>query len=119
MKATEFDRRFDAGEDLDPYVDWSTARRPNRATERLTDFDPAAHLSTEAAIIAFMSDALETNDPAYITHCLGLVARARGLPEMERQTHLFSATGNPTLRTVLALLDSCGLRLVAKPAGEV
>ena len=29
MRAAEFDRRFDAGEDMDPYVDWSTARRPN------------------------------------------------------------------------------------------
>jgi len=60
----------------------------------------------------------ETNDPAYIAHCLGIVARARGLPGMARQTHLFSATGNPTLRTVLALLDSLGLRLAAKPASE-
>lgn len=41
MKATEFDRRFDAGEDLDPYVDWSTARRPNRATQRVTVALPA------------------------------------------------------------------------------
>ncbi len=41
MKATEFDRRFDAGEDLDPYVDWSTVRRPNRATQRVTVALPA------------------------------------------------------------------------------
>ncbi len=88
-------------------------------TEMLTDFDPADHLTSDPGTVAFMSDALETNDPAYIAHCLGIVARARGLPEMARQTHLFSATGNPTLRTVLALLDSLGLRLAAKPASEV
>ncbi len=95
-------------------------------TETLTDFDPADHLSSDPAIIAFMSDALETNDPAYIAHCLGIAARARGLTEMARQTHLsrsqfdhlFSAAGNPTLRTVRALLDSPGLRLTAKPVDE-
>ncbi|MCY3996245.1 MAG: putative addiction module antidote protein [Rhodobacter sp.] len=88
-------------------------------TEMLTDFDPADHLSSDRATVAFMSDALETNDPAYIAHCLGIVARARGLTGTERQTHPFSATDNPTLRAVLALLDTLGLRLVAKPAGEV
>ncbi|MDK1385112.1 hypothetical protein QN224_06790 [Sinorhizobium sp. 8-89] len=29
MKATEFDRRFDAGEDISKEVDWDKARRPN------------------------------------------------------------------------------------------
>jgi hypothetical protein len=26
----EFDRRFDAGEDVSDYIDWSKARRPNK-----------------------------------------------------------------------------------------
>ena len=30
MKASEFVRRFDAGEDVSGEVDWSKARRPNR-----------------------------------------------------------------------------------------
>ncbi|XEN30472.1 hypothetical protein M728_001069 [Ensifer sp. WSM1721] len=29
MKAAEFDRRFDAGEDITEAVDWRKARRPN------------------------------------------------------------------------------------------
>jgi len=29
MKATEFDERFDAGEDMSAHVDWSKARRLN------------------------------------------------------------------------------------------
>ncbi len=29
ITAEEFDRRFDAGEDISDYIDWSSARRPN------------------------------------------------------------------------------------------
>ncbi len=35
MKAAEFDRRFDDGEDMSEHVDWSTATRPNRTTRRV------------------------------------------------------------------------------------
>ncbi|MGO8241240.1 type II toxin-antitoxin system BrnA family antitoxin [Rhizobium ruizarguesonis] len=35
MKATEFDRRFDAGEDMSGEVDWSKAQRPNLAVKRV------------------------------------------------------------------------------------
>jgi hypothetical protein len=29
ITAEEFDRRFDAGEDISDYIDWESARRPN------------------------------------------------------------------------------------------
>ena len=35
MKATEFDRRFDDGEDVSTDLDWSAARRPNVETKRV------------------------------------------------------------------------------------
>ena len=35
MKATEFDRRFDDGEDVSGDLDWSAARRPNVETKRV------------------------------------------------------------------------------------
>ena len=35
MKATEFDRRFDDGEDVSADLDWSAARRPNVETKRV------------------------------------------------------------------------------------
>lgn len=31
----EFDRRFDDGEDIDDYVDWSSARRPGLEPKRV------------------------------------------------------------------------------------
>ncbi|MGO9744540.1 MAG: type II toxin-antitoxin system BrnA family antitoxin [Roseiarcus sp.] len=35
MKASEFDKRFDDGEDMAHAVDWSKATRPNRETRRV------------------------------------------------------------------------------------
>jgi len=35
MKAEEFDRKFDDGEDITEYLDWSTARRPNEEQKRV------------------------------------------------------------------------------------
>lgn len=35
ISAAEFDRRFDDGEDLSDYIDWSTARRPNLEPKRV------------------------------------------------------------------------------------
>lgn len=35
MKADDFDRRFDDGEDVADLVDWSRAERPNLTTKRV------------------------------------------------------------------------------------
>ncbi len=35
MKAAEFDRKFDEGEDITPWLDLSTLRRPNLETRRV------------------------------------------------------------------------------------
>lgn len=35
ISAEEFDRRFDNGEDISDYIDWSTARRPNLEPRRV------------------------------------------------------------------------------------
>lgn len=35
MKATDFDKAFDDGEDVSDRVDWSKARRPNLVTKRV------------------------------------------------------------------------------------
>ncbi len=35
MKAAEFDKAFDEGEDTDTLVDWSKATRPNLETRRV------------------------------------------------------------------------------------
>ena len=41
MKATEFDKRFDDGEDLSGQIDWGAARRPNVQVKRVNVDFPA------------------------------------------------------------------------------
>ena len=41
MKATEFDRKFDKGEDVSGQVDWSKAKRPNVQVKRVNVDFPA------------------------------------------------------------------------------
>lgn len=42
ISATEFDARFDAGEDMSDYIDWSKATRPGRVSKRVNvDFTDA------------------------------------------------------------------------------
>lgn len=35
ITAKEFDRRFEAGEDISEFVDWKSARRPGREAQRV------------------------------------------------------------------------------------
>lgn len=41
MKATEFDQRFDAGEDVSDVIDWGAARRSNQEPRRVNVDFPA------------------------------------------------------------------------------
>jgi len=41
MKASEFESRFDAGDDVAEFVDWSKARRPNVESRRVNIDFPA------------------------------------------------------------------------------
>lgn len=91
-------------------------------TEKLSKYDPAEDLETDEAIAVFMAEAFKTNDVAYISHALGVVARAKGMAQIARQTGLsreqlyrsFSEKGNPTLKTTLAVMKALGVQLTAK-----
>ncbi len=41
ITAEEFDEKFDNGEDISAYVDWSKARRPNQEARRVNVDFPA------------------------------------------------------------------------------
>jgi probable addiction module antidote protein len=90
--------------------------------ERLSNYDPAEDLGSDEAIAAFMAEAFQTNDAGYIAHALGVVARAKGMTQIAGQTGLsreqlyrsFSAKGNPTLKTTLAVMDALGVKLTTK-----
>lgn len=91
--------------------------------ETFTTFDPAAMLETKADIADFMADAFETGDATYIAKALGVVARAKGMTQIARETGLsreqlyrsFSERGNPTLKTTLAVMRALGVDMTAKP----
>jgi probable addiction module antidote protein len=91
-------------------------------TEQLIAYDPAAALVDDEEIAAFMADAFETGDAAYIAKALGVVARAKGMTEISRKSGLsreqlyrsFSERGNPTLKTTLAVMRALGVDMTAK-----
>jgi len=90
--------------------------------ETLTPYDAAEDLLSDDAIAEFLADAFETCDQAYIAHALGVAARAKGMLDVARKTGLarpqlyrsLSGEGNPTLRSLLAVLDAMGLNLTVK-----
>lgn len=92
-------------------------------SDLIYDYDPAAALENEAAIAVFLADALETGDATYIAKAMGVVARAKGMTELARATGLsreqlyrsFSEQGNPTLKTMLAVMRALGVELTVRP----
>ncbi len=91
--------------------------------EKLTTYDPAEDLDSDEAIAVFMEEAFKTEDAGYIAHALGVVARAKGMSQIAKETGLsreqlyrsFSADGNPTLKTTIAVMKVLGIELTAKP----
>jgi probable addiction module antidote protein len=94
--------------------------------QKLTNYDPAEDLGSYESIAVFMAEAFQTNDVGYISHALGVVARAKGMAQIASQTGLsreqlyrsFSEKGNPTLKTTLAVMKALGVQLTtnASPA---
>lgn len=90
--------------------------------EKLSNYDPAEDLVSDQAIAVFMAEAFETNDAGYIAHAIGVVARAKGMTQIAKETGLsrehlyrsFSKNGNPTLKTTLAVAKALGIGLTAK-----
>jgi len=86
-------------------------------------FDPAAYLDSEEAIAAYLTEALESNDPGFIADALGVVARTRGMTQVAREAGLsreslyrtLGPDGNPELGTLLRVLTVLGFRLTIRP----
>ena len=89
-------------------------------------FDPAAYLDDSESIAAYLTDVLESEDPAFVADALGVVARARGMSEVASKAGLsreslyraLSADGNPEFATVLRVFQALDLRLSATPVQE-
>ena len=86
----------------------------------------ADYLHTREDMAAYLEAALEEggDDPAFMAHALGVLARARGMVQLAEETGLtreglykaLSATGNPSWSTVMKVMKALNLKLVPKAA---
>jgi len=88
-------------------------------------WDAAEMLTTEEDMQLYLDACFEEDDGdgALVRHALSVVARARGMSQLARDTGLareglykaLSAEGNPSFSTVLKVVHALGLRLSAVP----
>lgn len=84
-------------------------------------YDSADYLETEEDIAAYLDAVMEEggSDPAYVTRALGVVARARNISKLARDTGMsregiykaLSDEGNPSFATVAKIAAALGLRI--------
>lgn len=87
-------------------------------------WDSAEYLKTEEDIRLYLEACLEEagDDPAFIVHALGVVARARNMSQLAKDTGLtreglykaLSSEGNPTFATVAKVAKALGLKLTVQ-----
>ena len=91
-------------------------------TKKTTTFDAAEYLDTPEVIAEYLKEAFATGNQQFIAHSFGVVAKAKGMTALAKDTGLsreqlyksFSEQGNPTLKTMLAVMHSFGVELSAK-----
>lgn len=82
-------------------------------------YDSAVVLDSPEAIEEYLADAFESEDPAIISHALGVVARAMGMSQLAEQTGLtrqalykaLSSEGNPEFSTIMKVAHALGFTL--------
>jgi probable addiction module antidote protein len=87
-------------------------------------WDAAEQLDTPEEIAAYLEAAFEEGDPAFFTHALGIVARAKGMSKIAEEAGVtrealykaLSSTGDPRLSTLLGVVKALGLRLAITTA---
>lgn len=85
---------------------------------KTSPYDSAEYLDSVEAINAYMEEALESHDPAFIAKALGTVARARGMSRIAKKAGLsrenlykaLSKEGNPEFGTILRVMQALGLK---------
>ncbi len=90
-------------------------------SSKLTKWDSASYLKTDEDIAAYLSACFEEagDDAAFITHALGVVAKAKGMTQLAKQTGLgreslykaLSGNGNPSFATILKVMRALGVQI--------
>ncbi|MCP5347705.1 MAG: putative addiction module antidote protein [Gammaproteobacteria bacterium] len=88
---------------------------------KISRYDTAEYLKSDDDIQAYLDAVLEEGgeDPAYIIHALGIIARAKNMSQLARDTGLsreglykaLSEEGNPTFATVTKIAKALGLQI--------
>ena len=89
-----------------------------------TRWDSAEYLKTDEDIQLYLEACLEEagDDPAFIIHALGVIARAKNMSQLARDTGItreglykaFSVDGNPTFATITKVVKALGLQLTVQ-----
>jgi probable addiction module antidote protein len=93
-------------------------------TEKTRRWDPARYLETDQDVAEFIDAVLEDGDPAVVAEAIGVVARARGMSQLARDSGLtceglyraLNREGNPEFATIMKVLGALGVRLRATKA---
>ncbi len=93
----------------------------NKGTETFTRFDTADYLTDVDAVAAYLEAVIEEagDDPSYIAHALGTIARSRNMSELARRVGMsreglykaLSSEGNASFATIVKVASALGLRL--------
>ncbi|MDR9453580.1 MAG: putative addiction module antidote protein [Wenzhouxiangella sp.] len=93
---------------------------------KLSRWDTAEYLKTEQDIQAYIEAVVEEggNDPAFILHALGVIARAKNMSQLAREAGLsreglykaLSDAGNPSFSTVSKIAKALGLQIKVETA---
>ena len=89
-------------------------------------WDSEEHLKTKEDIQLYLEACIEEGgeDPTFILHALGVIARAKNMSQLSRDTGIsreglykaFSENGNPTFATVAKVTKELGLQLTVQSA---
>ena len=87
--------------------------------ETFEPLDVAEHIKTVDDVEAYINVWLEDCTAQELAYLLGCLARSEGMSEVARRTglnrvslyHALSDRGNPTLDTIMRVLDALGYRL--------
>jgi probable addiction module antidote protein len=101
------------------------AANSRRGKIKVAPYDSADCLKTEADIKYYLEAAFdEPMDLQLLIHTLGVVARARGMMKLSKETDItraglykaLSPDGNPSFETVTRIIGASGMRLSAHAA---
>lgn len=91
---------------------------------KLRKWDSAEHLKTEEDMALYLDACLQEagDDAAFIVKALGIIARAKGMSQLSRETGLgreslykaLSGDGNPSFATILKVTNALGIKLHAR-----